>query len=136
MQRRYNGRWLLAPAILITLCFLHGAFAQETTAGLLGIVKDPSGASIAKANVEVTAGGKGIWPADAVDGAGGGVDAKEVGGCLLVGGEVDAVGTPVEQVGIFIELRGEQARLAALGGDRGHVAVGVVEERLAIGGGV
>src|ERR1017187_6291934 len=54
MQRRYNGRWLLLPAILIALCFLHGAFAQETTAGLLGIVKDPSGASIAKANVEVT----------------------------------------------------------------------------------
>ena len=54
MQRRYNGRWLLVPVILIALCFLQGAFAQETTAGLLGIVKDPSGASIAKANVEVT----------------------------------------------------------------------------------
>src|ERR1019366_943244 len=54
MQRRYNGRWLLVPVILIALCFLQGAFAQETTAGLLGIVKDPSGATIAKANIEVT----------------------------------------------------------------------------------
>ena len=54
MQRPYTGKWLLLPAILIALCFLTGAFAQETTAGLLGIVKDPSGASVAKANIEVT----------------------------------------------------------------------------------
>ena len=54
MQRPYTGKWLLLPVILIALCFLTGAFAQETTAGLLGIVKDPSGATIAKANIEVT----------------------------------------------------------------------------------
>src|ERR1039457_2748024 len=54
MQRPYTGKWLLLPAILIALCFLTCAFAQETTAGLLGIVKDPSGATIAKANIEVT----------------------------------------------------------------------------------
>ena len=48
MQRLYTEKWLLLPVILIALCFVHGAFAQETTAGLLGIVKDPSGASVVK----------------------------------------------------------------------------------------
>ena len=54
MQRPYTEKWLLLPVILIALCFLHGAFAQETTAGLQGTVKDPSGASVANANVEVS----------------------------------------------------------------------------------
>src|ERR1035441_4322988 len=53
MQRRYNGRWLLLPAVLIALCFLHGAFAQETSAGLQGTVKDPTGGIVVKAKVEV-----------------------------------------------------------------------------------
>jgi hypothetical protein len=54
MQRRNTGKWLPLSIVLIAFCFLHGAFAQETTAGLLGVVKDPSGASVAKANIEVT----------------------------------------------------------------------------------
>ena len=54
MQRPYTEKWLLLPVILIALCFLHGAFAQETTAGLQGTVKDPSGASVMNATVEVS----------------------------------------------------------------------------------
>jgi Carboxypeptidase regulatory-like domain/TonB-dependent Receptor Plug Domain/TonB dependent receptor len=46
-----RGFWIAMGAIL---CFGFLAFAQETTAGLQGTVKDPSGASIANANVEVT----------------------------------------------------------------------------------
>ncbi|HXB73675.1 MAG TPA: TonB-dependent receptor [Candidatus Acidoferrales bacterium] len=53
MNRSRTGNCML-PVILTALCFLPGAFAQETTAGLLGSVRDPSGASIAKANVEVS----------------------------------------------------------------------------------
>ena len=43
----------LLPVLTTALGCLPGAFAQETTAGLLGSVKDSSGASIAKATVEV-----------------------------------------------------------------------------------
>src|SRR5450755_3722126 len=39
--------------VLIVLLVLPGAFAQETTAGVQGIVKDSSGAVIAKATVEI-----------------------------------------------------------------------------------
>ncbi len=45
---------LLLPLLLISLLALPALFAQETTAGLQGTVKDPSGAGIAKASVEVT----------------------------------------------------------------------------------
>ncbi len=47
------GARVLIPFAL-TLSFLPCAFAQETTAGIQGLVKDPSGAVIAGANVEVT----------------------------------------------------------------------------------
>jgi hypothetical protein len=43
--------WLLAVAMI---CTLPLAFAQETTGGLQGTVKDPSGAVVAGAHVEVT----------------------------------------------------------------------------------
>src|SRR6516164_4469930 len=38
---------------LLALAMMPCAMAQETTAGLQGTVKDPSGGAIAKANVEV-----------------------------------------------------------------------------------
>src|ERR1035437_434839 len=54
MQRPYTGKWLLLPVVLIALLVSPSVFAQETTAGLQGTVKDPSGASVANANVEVS----------------------------------------------------------------------------------
>src|SRR3974390_2910955 len=54
MQRPYKGKWLLLPVALIALLVSPSVFAQETTAGVQGTVKDPSGASVAKANVEVS----------------------------------------------------------------------------------
>ena len=54
MQRPYKGKWLLLPVVLIALLVSPGAFAQETTAGLQGTVKDPSGASVANATVEIS----------------------------------------------------------------------------------
>ena len=44
----------VAAALAIALCFLTGAFAQETTAGIEGIIKDTSGGAVANATVEVT----------------------------------------------------------------------------------
>ncbi len=49
-----NARRVVLPLVLASSLFLPAAFAQETTAGLQGTVKDPSGALIAKATVEVT----------------------------------------------------------------------------------
>src|SRR6267154_1772961 len=43
---------LLVCALALTM--MPGAFAQETTAGIQGYVKDPSGAVIAGATVEVS----------------------------------------------------------------------------------
>lgn len=40
-------------AVLLALSAASGAFAQETTAGIQGVVKDPSGSVIANASVEV-----------------------------------------------------------------------------------
>jgi Carboxypeptidase regulatory-like domain/TonB dependent receptor/TonB-dependent Receptor Plug Domain len=54
MQRPYRGKWLLLPVVLSALLVSPSVFAQETTAGLQGTVKDPSGASVANANVEVS----------------------------------------------------------------------------------
>src|SRR5438045_9192407 len=51
MQQPYKGKSLLA---LLALLVSSSAFAQETTAGIQGMVKDPSGASVANATVEVT----------------------------------------------------------------------------------
>jgi outer membrane receptor protein involved in Fe transport len=44
---------IILTGVLILLLVLPGAFAQETTAGVQGTVKDSSGAVIAKATVEV-----------------------------------------------------------------------------------
>src|SRR5215467_3780536 len=49
-----RGKWLLLPLIMVALLTLPCLFAQETTAGLQGIVKDSSGGVIVKASVEAT----------------------------------------------------------------------------------
>src|ERR1019366_6533962 len=54
MNRSYRGKWLVLPVALIALLILPCALAQETTAGIQGSVKDPSGASVVSANVEVS----------------------------------------------------------------------------------
>src|SRR5215831_13098933 len=43
-------------AFALTLLFVAGAMAQETTGGLQGTVKDPSGALVPNAKVTVTGG--------------------------------------------------------------------------------
>jgi hypothetical protein len=54
MNRSHTGKWLLLPVVLIALLILPCAFAQETTAGVQGIVRDPSGSVIGNATVEVS----------------------------------------------------------------------------------
>src|SRR6202049_2975882 len=46
-----RGFWI---ALCAVLCFGFLAFAQETTAGLQGTVKDPSGSSVANATIELS----------------------------------------------------------------------------------
>ena len=53
-QHPYKGKSLLLPVVLIALMMSSSVFGQETTAGVQGVVKDPSGASVANATVEVT----------------------------------------------------------------------------------
>jgi hypothetical protein len=53
MERPYKGKWLLLPVVLIALLVSPSVFAQETTAGIQGTVKDPAGALVVKAKVEV-----------------------------------------------------------------------------------
>ena len=54
MNRFYTEMWRLLFVALIALLILPCAFAQETTAGLIGTVKDPSGSVMANATVEVS----------------------------------------------------------------------------------
>jgi hypothetical protein len=54
MNRSHIGKWLLLPVVLIALLILPCAFAQETTAGVQGTVRDPSGSVIGNATVEVS----------------------------------------------------------------------------------
>src|SRR5208283_1191788 len=53
----YKVRGLVPSVVLLCalLVFLGSAFAQETTGGLQGVVKDPSGAVVPNAKVVVTA---------------------------------------------------------------------------------
>jgi hypothetical protein len=53
MSRRIH-KWLYTPVLLIASIAVPAAFAQETTAGVQGTVKDPSNAMIAGATVEVS----------------------------------------------------------------------------------
>src|SRR5258708_29079808 len=56
MKRVFDGNGLLMAVVLAMLVALAvpALFAQETTAGIQGTVKDPSGAILSKATVEVT----------------------------------------------------------------------------------
>jgi len=53
MIRSCRGKWLLLSIALIALLILPCAMAQETTAGVQGTVKDPSGSVMANAAVEI-----------------------------------------------------------------------------------
>src|SRR5690242_13132423 len=50
----YFRKLTFATSLVALLMFTISAFAQETTAGLQGTVKDPSGALVANAQVTVT----------------------------------------------------------------------------------
>ena len=54
MDRTWRGCGFFLPVLLGVLLALPGLFAQETTAGLQGVVKDPSGGTVANATVEIT----------------------------------------------------------------------------------
>ena len=45
-------RWL--PLAIMSLLLIPSGFAQETTAGIQGVVKDASGAAVPRANLEVS----------------------------------------------------------------------------------
>src|ERR1017187_1792143 len=53
MQRPYKGNWLLLASVCIAILISPSVFAQETSAGIQGTVKDPAGALVVKAKVEV-----------------------------------------------------------------------------------
>jgi Carboxypeptidase regulatory-like domain/TonB-dependent Receptor Plug Domain len=53
MSRSHSVKWMLSPAVLISFLILPNGLAQETTAGVQGMVKDSSNASISGATVEV-----------------------------------------------------------------------------------
>src|SRR5437762_3097110 len=54
MIRKHTAKWLLLPLALIALATAPVAMAQETTAGIQGVVRDASGGTVAGATVEVT----------------------------------------------------------------------------------
>ena len=54
VHRLSAGKRLLLPLVLIALLALPCAFAQETTAGFQGVVKDASGGVVANATLEVS----------------------------------------------------------------------------------
>jgi outer membrane receptor protein involved in Fe transport len=54
VSRLHASRWQLLTFVLIALLLAPCALAQETTAGVQGSVKDPSGASVPGASVEVS----------------------------------------------------------------------------------
>ncbi|MGE5112167.1 MAG: carboxypeptidase regulatory-like domain-containing protein [Acidobacteriaceae bacterium] len=51
---KFSKGWTLVLCLLVAAVFVATTFAQETTAGLQGTVKDPQGAVVSKATVEVT----------------------------------------------------------------------------------
>jgi hypothetical protein len=51
---RFSKGWTLVLCLLVAAVFVATTFAQETTAGIQGTVKDPQGAVVSKAVVEVT----------------------------------------------------------------------------------
>src|SRR5262245_7995644 len=54
-RRPMNHRvWALCCALLVLSCLVPMAIGQETTAGLQGVVKDPTGAVVPNATVELS----------------------------------------------------------------------------------
>ena len=51
---KLNKGFVLVLCFVVALTFVATSFAQETTAGLQGVLKDPQGAVVSKATVEVT----------------------------------------------------------------------------------
>jgi hypothetical protein len=51
---KLNKGWTLVLCLLVATLFIATTFAQETTAGMQGTVKDPQGAVVSNATVEVT----------------------------------------------------------------------------------
>ena len=51
---KLNKGYALVLWLLVAILFVATAVAQETTAGLQGVVKDPQGAVVSKATGEVT----------------------------------------------------------------------------------
>jgi hypothetical protein len=51
---KYAAKWFLLPLALIALSTAPSAIAQETTAGIQGVVRDPTGGVVAGATVEVS----------------------------------------------------------------------------------
>lgn len=51
---RFSKGWTLVLCVLVAMIFVATSFAQETTAGVQGTIKDSSGAVLDKASVEVT----------------------------------------------------------------------------------
>jgi hypothetical protein len=51
---KFNKGLTLVLCLLVTTVFVASVFAQETTAGVQGVIKDASGAVLSKATVEVT----------------------------------------------------------------------------------
>src|SRR5262245_55381278 len=54
MFHRGVPKWVLLPIAFVASFVVPAAFAQETTAGIQGVVRDPSGAAITGATVEVS----------------------------------------------------------------------------------
>jgi outer membrane receptor protein involved in Fe transport len=54
MFHRRIAKWVLLPIVLVASFVVPVAFAQETTAGIQGVIRDPSGATITGATVEVS----------------------------------------------------------------------------------
>ena len=51
---KLNKGWTLVLCLLVATLFVATTFAQETTAGMQGTIKDPQGAVISNATVEVS----------------------------------------------------------------------------------
>src|SRR5690242_19999752 len=49
-----TGKRLSLAVLLVALSIFTGALGQETTAGIQGVVKDPSGGTVANATVEIS----------------------------------------------------------------------------------
>ena len=89
---------------------------EETNTSAKWLGAAPTPANVRWSLVKVAPGSVELLrPADPLDGARGWVEAEDVRVGLLQGAEVDAVGSPVDQVGVLVEILRQHARRAALG---------------------